>query len=369
MLAWTIKSMWQQKVSLVTGSAGVAVAFLLVLIMDAAFVGESRQIVAYIENTKADVWVMQKGVSNMHMATTFVRDWKVKAVGKVPGVKRVTAILYVNTVVKTGGRNWFAYVMGLTPNGGRAGPWSMAQGKALPGPGEIVLPQVLAQTAGLTLGDTAAIADQSFRIVGLSNNTFSMANSIAFVSFADLEQLVDSGTTVSFILVDAEPGQDPQQLARRIEGAVDKVSAVSHKQFIKNDFQIAVLMGVEVVSFMTVISTMLAGLIVAFSVYSHVTRNRRELAILKTLGFANSTLYGAVIFQTVVMTCLAMMLALVFTAILVPVLTGLLPIISLEVTVSAIFQTVFIAFFVSIVAALLPTWFVAKVDPITAFKV
>lgn len=369
MLRWILKTLWLQKGSVMASSAGVAVAFVLVVVMDAAFVGESRQIVGYIEHANPDVWVMQRGVSNMHMATSFVWDWKVRKVRDIPGVKQVTSILYVNTVVKAGGRNWFAYVMGLLPDGARAGPWSMSSGISQPGKGEIILPQVLADMTGLKIGDFADIADRHFRVVGFSNETFSMANSIAFVSFSDLEDLISSNGTVSFILVDAEAGQDPGELAKRIEANVEKVAAIPQARFVKNDFQIAMLMGVEVVSFMTIIGAALAALIIAFAAYSQVARRRRELAIIKALGFGNHALYLAVIIQSLIITLLALGMAFLIATLLVPSLSAAVPIITLEVTSTALLRISAIAFIVAILAAVVPAWLVARVDPITAFKV
>lgn len=369
MFNWIFKTLWLQKGSVMASAAGVAVAFVLVVIMDAAFVGESRQIVAYIQHMKADVWVMQRGVSNMHMATSFVWDWKVRKVRETPGVKQATPILYVNTAVKAGGHNWFAYVIGLMPDGQRAGPWAMAGGKAHPDRGEIILPEALADMANIKLGDTAGIADQTFRVVGFSKGTFSMANSVAFVTFKDLEELISSNGTVSFILVDAEPGQDPVELAKRIEANVEKVAAIPSGRFIKNDFQIAMLMGVEIVSFMTLIGSLLAALIIAFAAWSQVARRRRELAIIKTLGFTNRALYLAVIAQSLIITLLALGMALLIATLLVPALSAAVPIITLEVTTTALLRMSAIAFAVALLASLLPAWLVARVDPISAFKV
>lgn len=369
MLRWMLKTLWQQKGSLFSGASGVAAAFVLVIILDAVFVGESNQIVAYIRHMNPDIWVLQKGVSNMHMATTFVWDWKVKRVAEIPGVKQATPILYVNTVVKAGGRNWFSYVVGLRPDAARAEPWAMSTGRALPHGGEIVLPEGIADITGVKLGDQASIADKKFTIAGFSKGTFSMANSIAFVSFSDLEDLLSTSGTVSFILVDAEPGQKPEELARRIEAGVEKVAAIPQQRFIRNDFQLALLMGVEVISFMTIIGSALAGLIVAFTVYTQVARRRRELAIAKALGFRNYSLYLAVTVQSIVVTGLAFIIALLTVGLLVPAISAAVPVVTLDVTLNALLRVSAIAFAVAIVAALVPAYLVGRVDPMSAFKV
>lgn len=369
MNAWIVKSLLRQKFSLLASSLGVAAALLLVVIMDAAFVGESNQIVAYIHHTNPDVWVMQRGVANMHMATTFVQDWKIGRIAKVQGVKRVTPILYINTIVRAGEHKLFAYVMGLPPDGYRAGPWSMASGKPHPGPGEIVLPVELMSLAGLELGDEAIIADDKFRIVGFSRGTFSMANSVAFLSYNDLADLASARGTTSFILVDALEHQDPQDLARRIMEEVEKVNAVTQDQFIRNDFQIAKLMGVEIISFMTFIGTILAALIASFSSYSQVTLRRRELAIVKALGFGNLSLYGAVTLQSLLVSVLAFTLALLAAWVLAPTLSALVPKITLAVTLESLIRVGVITIIAAILSALVPAYLVGRVDPASAFKV
>ena len=369
MFTWLIKTLWKQKSGVLTSSTSVALALVLLVVMDAAFVGESNQIVAYIENKNADVWVMQDGVSNMHMASTFIWDWKAERIASLPGVSRATPILYVNTVIKAGGRNWFAYVIGLPADGRRAGPWAMVSGNNHPGPGEIILPREFSDMTGLAAGDQAEIADQAFTITGFSEDAFSMANSVAFVSLPDLEDLLSISGTVSFVLVDAEPGQDPGELAARIEQQVDKVTALTQEQFIENDYQIAMLMGVEVISFMTVVAGALAGLIVAFTVYSQMLRRRKELAIAKALGFRNHSLYLAAFAQTLIITALAFAIALAISLLLLPLLSTLVPLITLDVTPKALARMSVISLSIALIVTVVPAYIVARIDPLTALKV
>jgi hypothetical protein len=76
MLRWTWNSLFAERWNLLASLAAIGGAFSLVLFFEAVFAGESKQIIAYIEKTDSDVWVMQRGVSNMHMATSFISDWK-----------------------------------------------------------------------------------------------------------------------------------------------------------------------------------------------------------------------------------------------------------------------------------------------------
>jgi len=360
--------MWQQRGGTLASAGAVSGAFLLVVLLEAIFLGESKQIVAYIERTEPDVWVMQQGVSNMHMATSFVWDWKVDRIAELPGVETVSPILYANTIVRAGGRDWFAYVVGLPPESTRAGPWAMAAGKSSPEPGEIVIPELLSRASGVALGDTVSIADADFRVAGFSKGTFSMANSIAFVPFSDLEDILSATGTVSYVLVDASAGQNPRALAERIEAEIDKVSALSQEDFVANDFEMAMMMGVEIIAFMTAIGSILAAVIIAFTAFAQISRRRHELAVAKALGVPNRSIYATAITQTVFTTALAYLLAMVAATGAIPLIARLMPEVSFLVSPVSLVRLGAIAVGVALVAALLPAHLIAKVDPASAFK-
>lgn len=368
MLRWTLKTLWLQRAGALASAGGVAGAFLLVLLLEAVFLGESTQMVAYIDHTSPDVWVMQHGVSNMHMATSFVWDWKVEEVAEIPGVEAVSSILYVNTVVRAGDRDWFAYVVGLESGDARAGPWSMAAGRAMPEAGEIVLPEMFSRAAGVQIGDTATVADSRFVVVGLSEGTFSMTNSVAFVNFADLEKVLSTGATVSYMLVDASPGESPEALAARIETEVDKVSALTQAEFITSDFGMAMKMGVEIISFMTIIGSILAVVIIAFTTFVQVSRRFHELAVVKALGVKNRAIYASVVLQSVLVTSLGYLLAILVAVGAMPLIAALVPEVIFLVSPLSLARMGVIALGVSALAALAPARLVARVDPVSAFE-
>ncbi len=368
MLNWTLRELLLAPQQLVASVAAVAGAFLLVLFFEGVFAGESVQIVALIDKTDADVWVMQKGVGNMHMTTSFVSDWKVDAVAEVEGVAKATPILYMNTTIEAGGRNWFSYVVGVEANDPRVGPWQMAAGAAHPSPGGAVVPEIFASDAGLKLGDTVRIGGRDFRVDGFSRDTFSMANSISFVSFGDLADLMNSLGAVSYILVDAKPGVDPQALADRIKAQVENVNALPRAVFVAHDYSIAVQMGLNIIWIMTLIGGALAVLLTGFVVYSHVTERERELAVMKALGVHNRSIYAAMCAQALIIGGLAFILSLALMAAAMPLTAVLAPKISLAITADAVMRVGATALAVSLVAAVIPVRRIVSVDPVTAFQ-
>jgi putative ABC transport system permease protein len=369
MLKWAIKTLLSQPGSLVGSALGIACAFFLVIFFDAVWRGESVQIVAYPNNIKPDVWVMQSGVGNMHMAMSFVWDWKADKIASMTEVKQVTPISYINTVIRAGEYETFVFIVGLLPEAHRAGPWAMSDGRGLQNPREAVIPDVLSRLTGVGIGETLKITDKSFTVVGLSKGTYSSANPVLFIPFDDLEDILSSSGTYSFLLVDAHEGSDAGLLAKKIRHEVEKVNALTHDEFIANDLAMARQMGVEIIVMMTFICGALAVLIVGFTAYSLTMRKKQELAIIKALGIQGRSIFFAVMWQSTLVTALGFGLASVLAYVLIPVIPTLVPQLTVMTDTLALVQFGMIALLVALAGAIIPAYLVLRVDPATAFQV
>lgn len=368
MWKWTYKSLLATPLTLATSILAVSGALLLAMLFDAVYAGEARQVVAYVENADADVWVMQRGVSNMHMATSYLSDAKVNEVQQLDGVADVQAILYLNSVVNAGGKRWFSFVVGLDAGAARAGPWAMSAGQSMPADGEAVVPDVFAEITGIEVGAAIAITDQEFRVVGLSSGTFSMGNTVIFVSKNDLEDIMSALDIVSFLLIKTEPGVDPVALSNAINATVDNVQAVPSADFVENDRGMVMQMGVETIALMTVIGGALAVLLVAFTIYSFVSRLRRELAVIKALGATNRSLLASVGVQAVSVSIAGVILATVLAMTLIPLTGKFLPQVTLSLTLNAIVRTAIASVVIALLASFASARQLIRVDPVSAFQ-
>lgn len=369
MLLWAWKSLFEQHSTLVGSSLGIAGVFVLVLFFDAVFRGESEQIVAYPAHMDPDVWVMQTGVGNMHMATSFIWDWKKDVIAAMPEVEQVTPILYTSGILDAGDRKLFAFIVGLLPGDERAGPWAMTAGRHISNHGEVIIPDVVSRISGVGIGDSVRITDHYFRVVGLSHGTYSSANPVIFVPFEDLEAILSSSGTYSYLLVDAKEGTNPAQLVTRIKREVRKVNVLTNEELVRNDFALAMQMGVEIIFMMRTICSVLAALIVAFSVYSLVARKQREVAIIKALGGRRLALIGSVVFQSIIMVLLGYLFAVVFALLVIPQISLLVPQLTLVISHETILQVGLVAMLVTLIGAVIPTSLMLRLDPALAYKV
>lgn len=368
MVKWVLKSIWLQKTSFLASALGLGAALFFVMAFKALFLGETHRTMNYAKRMNADIWVMQKGVLNMHMARSTIWSWKAKRVAQIPGVKNVTPILYSGIMIKKGDKSSMSYVVGLNPNAKRAGPWMMHSGNPIPLKGEIVLPSVFQSLLNVKLGDTVHVVDRDFKVVGFSEETFSMANSITFLSFDDLQDLLSSIGSYSYFLVDLEPGFDAKKVAQEIERNVEKVTALPQEELLSNEFEMVSMMGIEMIALMNSIGSILTILILAFTGFTQVIRQRRELAILKALGFKNKSIYGAVLLYTFLMAMTGFFISLILISIIVPNVTSFVPQVKMMLSFPIVFQTGILAFVVAGLASMLPAYIVNHVEPVSAFK-
>ena len=368
-LRWIAKNLLEERAALAASIGGVALSLGVVLLVDGMFAGESERIVTYLERAGADVWVMQSGVSNMHMATSLMRNEVVGAVKAVRGVASATPILDVGTFLESRGGRWYSYVIGVHPEERRGGPWAMVSGRAVPGPGEAVIPDVLAKKAKLGIGSTINALGQAFTIVGISTDTYSMANSVTFVAYGDLAKLLSvRDGTASYLLIEAAPGTSSADLAARIRSAVPDVNALTREAAVESDRRIAMQMGIGIIGVMTWVGGLVAALVIALTTYTATIRRARELAVVKALGFRQRTLYLAVLVQGGVVAALGYGVALAVAYAVRPLLGVSAPEVALVYPTVSLLRLAATTALIAIAASCLSGRHVARVDPAIAFR-
>jgi putative ABC transport system permease protein len=368
MFSWAFRTLWKDRNYALAAAGGVAAALLVVLLVEGMFVGESRQIIAYPQDLNADLWVAQDGVSNMHMATSFIDSGKETRIAELPGVASTSSLLYVNGFVSDGDREWFAYIVGIHDYQPEAGPGVPVEGKRVPGNGETVIPRVLADKLGAGIGDRVQVANEPVTVAGIMDGYFSMANSIAFVDFNWLQDLMDSFNTVSYIVVRTEPGTKPQVLEQRITDTIEGVEVVRNETFINNDLRIGLQMGGELIAIMSVVSGIVAALVVAWCVMVLVARYQQELAIAKAVGARNFQVIAAVALQALLITFFGYLLSVLLALSLQPLLAEWVPDVAIRFPLYSFQRNGLLSLVVALVAALIPAWRVVSVDPVEVFK-
>jgi putative ABC transport system permease protein len=349
-------------------TGGLALALLLVLALDGIWTGSESRVSAYIDRSGADIWVAQAGVRNLHMASSTLPAGLGDRVRSVPGVASVTPILYLLSTFDTGHDTNVAYIIGLPPDPTAGAPWRVVAGTGVPGPGETVIDRSVAESSGIGLGGQVKILNNRFRVVGLTEGTLSIVNSIAFISMADFTRIRPNPDTVSYLLVTVVAGQSPDRVAASIESEVGNVSALSRATFSVEERKVIAGMSTDIVSIMNLVGLLIGLAVMGLSVYTSTLARRAEYGVLKAIGAGNGDLYAVVLVQAAAGLLLGLAVSILLTLLLSMVVPLVKPSIAIELSLGSVVKVASMALVIVALAAVLPVRQIASLDPAMVFR-
>lgn len=368
MIRLAFRNLFQNKVRLVISTGGVALALLLILALDAIFTGVEQRITAYIDYSGADIWVSQSDVFNMHMASSSIPDSVARKVRFVTGVDSVSPILYIANNVIAGDERNLAYIIGLPERAKIGGPWNVSSGRSLPQEGEAIMDHSVAEKSGVRLGDKVEILGEELEVVGLTEGTASLVNSIAFISQKDFERLRGNYDTVSFLLVKVREGESPVAVADRIRSRVRDVTVQTREQFAGQERRVVKDMSTDVVTIMNLIGFLIGLAVMALTVYTSTLSRRREYGMLKALGARNSELYFTVLAQAM----LSVLLGFLFGWAITWLFTVLIPFAGVALTMVvdpvSLIKVGIASLLLAGLSAMIPIRQIAGLDPAMVFR-
>jgi len=368
MISLAFHNLFQNKIRMLISVGGVALALLLILSLDAIFSGVEKRVTAYIDNSGADIWVSQDDVFNLHMASSSLPDSVARRVKTVQGVASVSPIMYLTNNVVAGDERNLAYIIGLPENAKFGIPWKVLVGRDLPEEGEVVMDRGVAENSGIGLGDDVEILGEEFEVVGLSEGTASLVNSVAFISQKDFETMRGSYDTISFLLVKVLEGESPEIVAEHIKARVRDVTVQTRVQFARQERQVVKDMSTDLITIMNLIGFLIGLAVMALTVYTSTLSRRREYGMLKGLGARNIDLYLTVLAQAI----LSVMLGFFFGLAITLLLTLVIPFIGINLTMvvspASLIKVGAVSFLLAAISATIPIRQIAGLDPAMVFR-
>lgn len=289
---------------------------------------------ALLDNSGADLWVVQKDTLGPYAESSSLNDDLYRAILAMPGVAQAANVTYLTMQVKKGVRDVRAMVVGIVPGGlGPTPGWPpylVAGRHIMRGHYEAVADIA----TGFELGDRIRIRRNQYTVIGLTRRMVSSSGDpMVFIPLKDAQEaqflkdndaiwqsrrrteanpafnrpgvpgLLDaviasqaSSNSVNAILVRIKAEADPDQVAESIrrwkrltvytrsqmEGIlIGKLIATSSKQ----------------IGMFLVILAVVSAAIVAFIIYTLTMDKIREIAVLKLIGTRNRTIAAMIMQQ------------------------------------------------------------------------
>jgi putative ABC transport system permease protein len=362
----SLRTLFQEKLRFAMGAGGVALAVMLILVLEGMFAGVQRQITAYLDMTGADLIVAQKDSRNFLGARSTVPVLDIGPVERTTGVAKVVPGIVKYAVLDLHQRKEFSLMIGFDRARG-GGPWEMREGTALIADGDAIFDAVVAKRHGISVGDSVKILGKELRVAGLSGGTSSWMTGTFFVTFDTASELLAARGNPSFLLVKVESGTNPVRVARAIE-AKTGLTATERSVVNANDLALYSRILSGPLQAMIVVAFLIGVALVGLTIYTATVERTKEFAALKAIGMRNGRLYLMVLEQALISSVVGFVagVGLAFGA--QRLLGEYAPQFLVAIDPLSVARILAIAILMGAFSALVPARAIAAIDPMAAFR-
>ena len=362
-----IKNLLEQRFRLAVSAFGVGLSVMLILVMWAILEGIVGQAGAYVKNTDAQVWVVQKGFTDIAHGFSVVPVSLQARLERFPGVRDVNPITGARSEISTSDGKETLAVIGYDTRTGVGGPWRFASDRAVPKPGEVVVDETFADTAGFEVGDELPLPDHPRRIVALTAGTNQFTNQLAFGELRDVQGLVRLRGDVNFYALRTDPKRAPA-LVREIDAQLPGVSAFSKSTFVANNER-EIKEGFQPILYVMVGIAFLVGLaIVGLMMYTAAIEKAREYGVLTAIGAHAGQLTGIILRQAAITTALGFVLGCLLVLPAGWAISELAPKTELEYPPLLFAVVAVTSLLMALLASVVPIRRLARLDPAAVFR-
>ena len=290
---------------------------------------------ALLDNSGADLWVVQKDTLGPYAEPSSVYDDVYRAVLGMPGVERAANVTYLTMQVRRGESDVRAMVVGVVPGGpGEPGqPGYLVAGRRITRGHYEAVADI---ATGFRLGEQIRIRRNLFTVVGLTRRMVSSSGDpMIFIPLKDAQEaqflkdndaivqqrrrtaenpafnrpgvpdLLDAVTAsqsanpyVNAVLVQIKPGSAPEAVAEPIR-RWKRLQVYTRAQMETILVGKLIATSARQIGMFLVILAVVSAAIVAFIIYTLTLGKVREIAVLKLIGTRNRTIAFMILQQAV----------------------------------------------------------------------
>lgn len=355
----------------------VAAAVVLIVVLEGFQVGRYRQIREYPQTLNVPLIATQAGVKNMTGARSIVPLKAIGQVEAVPGVVKAHPLVGVPLIYSAGGSRTPIYVVAYD---GRGGPKSIASGRELANPREIVVDRALARRYDLQPGDVMELAGVELLVAGIAGGSSNVFNPYVFVKLADamalyaavsdqMENMTGGKIGVSFLLIETTEDASVDDVREVLEQRVPSIDVLTPDELGANDVKMADQLMGGVMGLLVAVAYAIGILVIGLTLYASISERLGEFGIMKAIGAKNGLLYRLVLAEALLLVTASLVMGLLAGLGVAKLIGWLAPqylVVPLAGRVVA--RTAIAALMMGAVAALLPIRRVANVDPVMVFR-
>jgi putative ABC transport system permease protein len=278
--------------------AGITCSVVLVLFLMGLYAGWRDNMSEYLRHVQADVWVGQKGASDLFHTLSILPSVGEQMFYQAEEVAEVFSFVGRLVTCEVQGRQRHTFIIGVT--GAENGPVRLIMGRNIAAEGEIVVDDVFARKEGIHLDDILTVAGKPLRVVGIAQGGNCFLYQYAFVTLAQARQLLGFDGLVNYFLVRFDSPVSLEAAVTRIEQTSPLVSAYTKEQFIANNLSLTGDNFLPILRVLEVIGVLVGAVVIGLTVYTLTVEHSAEYGTLKAIGAPDRALYTTVSVQALI---------------------------------------------------------------------
>lgn len=355
-------------------SMAIASVIAVILLLEGFYGGLLSQLRNTALNRQADLIVVQAGVSSMIAARSILPQFARRKIEAIDGVAAAYPLTGLSAIYEQDSVRTAVFLLVYDDHGG---PTNIVEGEATTEPRSVVIDRALSEKYGLEVGSSFVLTDFEFRVSGISSGTAALFTPFVFLRFDDLiDYYLESETAadittfplVSFLLVKLDRDKNPDEIAALIEREVSEADAMLPKSLADADENLGRVLFGPAMKLLIGVSYTIGTLVIGIIAFAAVNSRRRELGILKALGFSNGFLQSSVLLESLALVLISLPIGgiLAYTISLVIESIAPLYLVSLNEVVPLLRTSIACMVF-AMIGSLLPIRVIRNVEPATVF--
>jgi len=367
MLFLARKNLFQEKTRLLISVGGVAFSVLLMILLQGLNVGFSNILGQYLESVPTDLWVASANTGNI-MDPSFLPPTLGQRLKNIDGVASAQPFGMQNITTSVNGKDLAFYMIAYDPSTSVGKPPKVSEGSVAPGKDEIVIDRIVAKSNKIKIGELIPFADKKLKVVGLSEGTFILSTSFAFINKADASEIYTLPTTTNYWLVSVTPGTGVQKVQSRVNGQIPEVNAHTKDHFVQVNVDLVKSIVTPVFGALVVLGALIGLAVIGLTIFTSTIEKAKEYGVLKAIGLKNRQLYVIVIEQALIAATLGFIVGAAIAYALNPTIVSAVPQFVTQLRPFDIAWIFGVTILIAIISSYIPIRRLNKIDPAEVFK-
>jgi len=227
----TRKNLLAERTRLAISVGGVALAVVLMTFLLSLYRGWDNKVGRFAEGVEADIWIATEGTTDFFAAGSILPLDRAEPLSALPAVERWSPLMVRPMIATRGSTKIDVHLVGYDTELAMGGPLRIEEGKAEPGPGEIIVDEALCHRYGVDLGDSIRAAGRDWKVVGTSSGGDFVFSQTVFVTLDQAQEALGMNNLATFLLLKLKDPSQREQVAQDIESAQVGISATAGDEF------------------------------------------------------------------------------------------------------------------------------------------